>query len=158
MKWLTNQAARVIRLILWYLLRGDATLQLRYRLQVDVPNNKTKEAWKPFMNPTVLPFGFLLEAGFAAKDADGAAAPVENIVFTLSDPTLAEIVPIKDNAASVLIRPLKAGTVQLQLSIDARIGPGVKTLTALGEIKIPAEAVTLGIVFAGLREDVPVTV
>ena len=155
MKWLTNQAARIIRLILWYLLGGEATLQLRCRLQVDNPSNKTKEAWKPFMNPTVLPFGFLLEAGFSAKDADGNAAPVENIVFSLSDPALAEIVPVKDNAASVLIRPLKSGTVQLQLSLDARIGPGVKTLSALGEIKIPAEAVTLGIVFAGLREDVP---
>jgi len=156
MSWLK----RITDWLLYLLFGGATTLSLFYTVRAQARSFSVNppQLWsKDPMNPVLLPFGFLLDASFSALTggATPTPAPVDTIKWTISDPTLAELIPVKDNAAAISVRPLASGKVQLRLEVDVRLGPGVKTLTAVGEIEIPAEAVTLGIVFGGLREDVP---
>ena len=85
-------------------------------------------------------------AGNPAK-IDGAPA------WAVSDPAILSIAPDPDDAKkAVVIAAGPIGTAQVSVSVDADLGPGVRTLTGTLDIEVQAaEAVNVGIV-AGTPE------
>ena len=91
----------------------------------------------------------------SAVDAKGNPAPVENVVYTGSDPNILVVRadPADETKATVLARTV--GTAQVTVKADADIGEGEKELMGLLDVEVvAAEAVALSIT-AGTPEDQP---
>ncbi len=77
-------------------------------------------------------------------DSKGFPAPLENVTFTSSDETIATVT--SDGSASAVVTSVAPGSVQIQVSADAKIGDGETILPGtLDVVVIPGEAVTLTI-------------
>ncbi len=77
-------------------------------------------------------------------DSKGFPAPLENVTFTSSDATIATVT--SDGSSSAVVTSVAPGSVQIQVSADAKIGEGETILPGtLDVVVIPGEAVTLTI-------------
>lgn len=86
-------------------------------------------------------------------DKYGNPAKVDGApVWGVSDDTLGELVPAADGFSAVFTTGEALGVVQVNVSVDADLGGGVKTVVGTLDIQIEAsEAVSVGIV-AGTPE------
>lgn len=86
-------------------------------------------------------------------DKFGNPAPVENLAWATSDPTIVEIMDAEQPLQKWLVAKGALGPCQISVSADATIGEGEKMLTVVGTITVkPAEAISLGMKF-GLPEE-----
>ena len=81
------------------------------------------------------------------KSAAGNPAPVENVEWKVSDPTIATITPDPANPLSAVLTTTGAlGSCQVSVSADADLGEGVKTIAGTLDVEVRAsEAVSLDI-------------
>ncbi|MDD5370833.1 MAG: hypothetical protein PHQ40_17260 [Anaerolineaceae bacterium] len=86
---------------------------------------------------------------FQALDAAGQPAKIDGLpTFSVVDPTIATITPSADGLTAILAPtlPIKLGSTQVQVSVDADLGEGVTTITGLLDVEVAAsEAVSLNV-------------
>lgn len=84
------------------------------------------------------------------KTKAGNPATVDGVVvWTSSDPTIAQVVADPDDATgqTAWVSAVGLGTAQIQAVADADLGPGLRNITAVVDIEVKAgEAVNVGIV------------
>lgn len=92
------------------------------------------------------------------KDAGGNDAQVQegSIVWSVTDGALAVVTPAADGMSAVVVPVGPLGSLQVEVSADADLGEGVKTVSGFIEVDILAgEAVSLNIA-AGEEVDIVV--
>lgn len=78
-------------------------------------------------------------------DRKGNAAALENVLVVSSDPTVAAVQEL-DGVTWII--PNAAGLCQIQVSADAHIGEGEKTINGIVDLEVlPGEAVTISVNF-----------
>lgn len=88
----------------------------------------------------------------APVSAAGNPAPVENVVWTSSNPEVLEVVASEDGLTAVASTVGPLGTAQVTVVADADLGEGVVPLTGiLDVVVVGSQAVSLGVV-AGTPE------
>lgn len=89
----------------------------------------------------------------APLDAFGQAARIDGLpAWNVSDGALATITPAEDGMSAVLEPLGPVGLLQVQVTADADLGEGIKSLSGTLDVQVEAgEAVTLGIT-AGVPE------
>jgi hypothetical protein len=94
----------------------------------------------------------------SAVDAKGNPAPVDNVVYRSSDPTIIELQEDSEDPTVAWVVAVGAlGNAQVTVAADADIGEGVKALTGLLDVTVvAAEAVAISIE-TGVPEDQPET-
>ena len=91
-----------------------------------------------------------------AVDAKGNPAPVENVVFSGSDPAVAVVQQNASDPTKATVFGRTIGTMQVKVTADADIGEGEKELAGLLDVEVvAAEAVALGITAGTPEEQVP---
>lgn len=88
-----------------------------------------------------------VELSIAPVDAAGNPAPVDGVpTWDVSDPTLGTLTVATNGLSAMFVTSGKLGSGQINVSADADMGEGVKTITGVQEIEITAsEATSLGI-------------
>jgi hypothetical protein len=83
----------------------------------------------------------------APVSAAGNPAPVEGPpVWSVSDPTVGAVTVAADGLSAKFVTTGKLGLCQVNVSADADLGPGVKTITGVLEVEVVAsEAANLGV-------------
>lgn len=82
----------------------------------------------------------------AAVDVKGNPAPLENVVWSVSDATILTATPAPDGLSCEVLAVGALGTSQVNVLADAQVGDGVTNLTGLFDATIVAsQAVTLSI-------------
>lgn len=71
-------------------------------------------------------------ASLLITNAAGEVAPVENIVWASSDPTVVNVVAAADGMSAV-IPCIAEGTARVTVTADADLGAGVVTITGVSE-------------------------
>lgn len=101
---------------------------------------------------TMLPVNFECPVSIKPADENGNPAPVENINWSLNS-TAASVFVDEGGMSAVVVPGDTAGeTVQLTVTADARIGDGVRELSAMAEFTlVAAEAVNMGVSVGELR-------
>lgn len=78
-------------------------------------------------------------------DRKGNAAALENVLIVSSDPTVATVEEVE---GVTWVIPQAAGLCQIQVSADAKIGEGEKTINGIVDLEVlPGEAVTISVNF-----------
>jgi hypothetical protein len=91
-----------------------------------------------------------------AVSAKGNPAPIDpaSVVWSVSDPTVLNMTDNLDGTVTVAAAgPL--GLCQLNVSADADMGDGVRTITGTLDIEVVASAAVAITIQAGVPEDVP---
>lgn len=85
--------------------------------------------------------------GIRPVTAAGNPARIDGVpVWASSDPTIIEIAPAPDGLSAEAITVGSLGIAQVSVGVDADLGAGIRTLTAILDIEvIAAEAVTVAI-------------
>ena len=80
-------------------------------------------------------------------DAKGNPARVDGVpAWSVSDPSLGTVQAAADGLSAVFTAQ-QTGTVQVSVTVDADLGPGVRALSGTLDIQIePGEAVSIGII------------
>lgn len=86
-------------------------------------------------------------------DSVGNPAPVEGIVWSVSDATLLTVTPAADGLSAVCEAVGPLGTAQVNVSADADMGSGVVTITGVLDIQIVAGQATSINIGSGAPED-----
>lgn len=113
----------LVIIILLQKLKENSILKhkhLRFKIH---NNNLIIEGEKLMVLMTSVQF---VEVTLEPKDLRGNPAPVENIVWESSDPTMLQVVPDEINPAKVRINALgPVGTAQVNVSADVNMDPEV---------------------------------
>ena len=89
---------------------------------------------------------------FTAKyvDAAGNAAPVDGVATAqVDDAAKAEIVDLSADGLSGAVKALAIGHVQVQVTADADLGAGTRSLTIMGELDVIAGEAVAGTIDFG---------
>ena len=82
----------------------------------------------------------------SAVDRKGRPAPVDSIVFTSSDDTVARVIADVSDPSKALLQAVDAGTAQINVTADADLGDGVSELHGTLDVTVVAgQAVALAI-------------
>ena len=87
------------------------------------------------------------------KGAAGNPAPVQDVTWEVSDPTIVTVTPDAANPLSAVVTTTGTlGTAQVSASADADMGDGVKTITGVLDIEVRASEAVMFDINAGVPE------
>lgn len=114
-----------ILILILHFTKKNCNLSIKEpRLRFKISNNNlTIKGEKLMVLMTSVQF---VEITLEPKDLRGNPAPVENIVWESSDPTMLQVVPDETNPAKVRVNALgPVGTAQVNVSADVNMDPEV---------------------------------